>query len=121
MYSRPLLAKEPQRCARIFDSEAPLRDHCRVGRDRLVVGINTKSRGSQPSARVGETRLSDALAKEVSGGTVEATQMRGNQHGSWSGCQGNKLAQVKNECKANRDSQLEIDNISLLCGNTALP
>jgi len=56
-----LFAKEPQRSTGVGDGEAPLRDHGRVGGDRLVVGINTKCRGSQPRAWVVEAGLSDAM------------------------------------------------------------
>jgi len=49
-----LFAIEPQRSSDVDNSEAPLRDHCRVGSNRQIVGIDAKGRGSQPSARVGE-------------------------------------------------------------------
>ena len=68
VHSRPLFAKEPQRSGGIFNSEAPLRDRCGVGRDRLVVGINASG---QSSARIVEARLGSTLAKEASGRAVE--------------------------------------------------
>lgn len=66
MYSRSLFTIEPQRSAGIDDGEAPLGNHCRVGGNWLIVGVDAEGRGSQPSARVVEARLGNALVNEAS-------------------------------------------------------
>lgn len=76
MDSRSLFAEEPQRRASVDDSEAILRNHRRVGGNRLIVGIDAKGRGSQPSARVVETRLGDGLARNASGGSSRPSKGR---------------------------------------------
>jgi hypothetical protein len=76
-----LFAVEPQRSTGIDDSEAPLRDHGRISRNWLIVGINSKCWGGQPGAWVVEAGLGNAVifCQELEGDDVPV--LRGNTLG----------------------------------------